>query len=198
MPNALAHPEAPAEEEHLRKTLTILDGRIEFVGSIDLYGPTAHDTASLHAQMVKVYRDLELARKNVYFGRLDLQSEGAVRPEFHYIGRIGFDERGKIVVVDWRAPVARLFSRRRPGPVSFEAPEGTRHADLQLKRHVILQEETLDSIFDEYDTRPDSPTRARPCAAWWTPTPICARYCPAGVTPKWATSSPLSRSTRTS
>ncbi|MEP7356006.1 MAG: DNA helicase UvrD, partial [Anaerolineales bacterium] len=158
MPNAPAHPEAPAEDEHLRHTLAILDRRIESVGSIDLYGPTEHDTAALHAQMVKIYRDLELARENVYFGRLDLLVEGSGKSESHYIGRIGFDERGKIVVVDWRAPVARLFSRRRPGSVGYESPDGFRHVELRLKRHVVLDRQSLRDIFDEYDTRPDSPT----------------------------------------
>jgi DNA helicase-2/ATP-dependent DNA helicase PcrA len=148
------HPEATPEDQHLSRTLETLEQRIEEIGSWDVWGPTPDDTAALHRHMVKVYKDLVSARKQVYFGRLDVLPAGKTEPEAHYIGRIGFDQRGKIIVVDWRAPLARLFSRRRPGRAQYDSPDGRLAVDLQLKRQFKIQQEALREIFDEYDSRP--------------------------------------------
>ncbi len=148
------HPEATAEDQHLRQTLVTLDQRIEEIGSWEASGPTTEDAAMLHRHFVKVYKDLVSARRQVYFGRLDVLPAGNSEFEAHYIGRIGFEQRGKIIVVDWRAPLARLFSRRRPGRAQYDSPDGRLTVDLQLKRQFTLQKDTLREIFDEYDSRP--------------------------------------------
>src|SRR5215470_1040795 len=104
------HPEALAETEHLDQTLSKLEQRIDEIGTWDVKGFEGWEAATLQKQLVRIYDNLVTARKQVYFGRLEVQPRG--RPaETHYLGRTGFDERGKIVVVDWRAPLARLFSR---------------------------------------------------------------------------------------
>jgi DNA helicase-2/ATP-dependent DNA helicase PcrA len=150
------HPETTPEDQHLRRTLDTLEQRIEEIGTWEVMGYTTLDTVALQRHMVKVYKDLVTARKQVYFGRLDVMPAGKNEPESHYIGRIGFEQRGRIVVVDWRAPLARLFSRRRPGRAQYDSPDGRLTVDLQLKRQFKIQQETLREIFDEYDSRPTS------------------------------------------
>lgn len=156
------HPERQLEDDHLRATLDLVEQRRDEVGSYEVWGPTAHDTAALHRHMVRVYEDLGVASRQVYFGRLDLRPAGKPTAERHYLGRIGVERKGKIVVVDWRAPVARLFTRRRPGRVEFITPDGPATAELQLKRHLQVAERQLLGLHDEYDARPDAPARDAP------------------------------------
>src|ERR1700682_3626963 len=101
------HPEAPTEAQHLHQALEKLEQRIDEVGNWDVKGFEGHEAAALQRQLVRTYDNLVTARKQVYFGRLEVVPAGKREPETHYLGRIGFDQRGKIVVVDWRAPLAR-------------------------------------------------------------------------------------------
>ncbi len=162
MPTDLPHPEQPLEEEHLRATLAALEQRRDEVGNYEATGPTSYDAAMLHRHLVRIYDDLGIASRQVYFGRLDVRPAGKRETERHYLGRIGVERRGKIVVVDWRAPMARLFSRRRPGRVEFMSPDGPATVELQLKRHLQVQEQTLLGLHDEYDSRPDAPVPDAP------------------------------------
>ena len=158
------HPEATPEDEHLRQTLEKLEQRIEEIGTWEVQGPTTEDTAALHRQFVIVYNNLVSARQQVYFGRLDALPGNRLEAEAHYIGRVGVEQRGKILVVDWRAPLARLFSRRRPGRHQYDSPDGRLTVDLQLKRQFKIQEQTLRDIFDEYDSRPSTLAAGAPRA----------------------------------
>jgi len=150
---ALPHPDRLAEEAHLGATLATLERRIDEVGNKEVQGFTTLDTVALHRAYVAMYENLKAARKQVYFGRLDYTPDGAA-PESHYLGKHGFDDGGRIVVVDWRAPVARLFSRRRPGASEYDSPDGRVSVSLQLKRQYQVQGAELVSLHDEYDTRP--------------------------------------------
>src|SRR5262245_47176321 len=147
---APTHPERTAELDHLERTYAILEDRIEEVGSYKAQGFSTNDTAALHRKMVEIHTALKAARKQIYFGRLDFTPAGAAAPESWYIGKIGFDRNNRIVVVDWRAPVARLYSRRRPGRASYTSPDGRLTVDLHLKRHYTIAGPTLDNLFDEY------------------------------------------------
>jgi DNA helicase-2/ATP-dependent DNA helicase PcrA len=148
------HPERRAEAAHLADTLAILEARIDEVGSFKVQGFTTHDTAALHRKYVEIYTSLKSARQQVYFGRLDFTPLGAAAPESHYLGKVGFDRNSRLVVLDWRAPVGRLFSRRRPGSAAYDSPDGRLHVDLHLKRHFRIEGQFLQSLQDEYDTRP--------------------------------------------
>ncbi len=159
------HPERNAEGEHLRETLALLEERIAEIGGWKVQGFTTHDAAALHRVLVKAHEGLVTARKQVYFGRLDFTPAGAAGPETHYLGKIGFERGGRIVVVDWRAPVARLFARRRPGEAEYESPDGTVRVRLGLKRHLDVEQQALRGVYDEYDARPDSGRPGQPRAA---------------------------------
>lgn len=148
------HPELVAELAHLDRTYAILETRIEEVGNYKVQGFTTHDTAALHRKLVETYTTLKGARKQVYFGRLDFTPADRPGPETYYFGKIGFERNSRIVVVDWRAPVARLYSRRRPGAFHYQSPDGRVNVALHLKRHYQIEQQTLHSLHDEYDARP--------------------------------------------
>ena len=150
------HPEYSVEDAHLRATLAKLEKRIDEIGQMEPQGPTAHDTAALFKQLRAMYDNLLIAREQVYFGRLDFAADSARKAETHYIGRVGFDHGGQIVVVDWRAPLARLFSRRRPGQAEYHSPDGRVSGHLHLKRHLHVQRQALLSLHDEFDARPST------------------------------------------
>jgi len=162
MPTEPTHPERPLEAEHLRATLAALEQRRDEVGQYEASGPTSYDAAMLHRHLVRVYNELGIASRQVYFGRLDLRPAGKSAVESHYLGRIGVERKGKLIVVDWRAPMARLFTRRRPGRVEFVSPDGPATVELQLKRHLKVSEHDLLGLHDEYDSRPDAPARDEP------------------------------------
>ena len=165
MPTSLPpHPEAAAERDHLDRTLAILETRIEEIGSYKVQGFSTNDTVALHRKYVAIHSALKLARKQVYFGRLDFTPSGAAGPETWYFGKIGFERNNRIVVVDWRAPVARLFSRRRPGPFHYASPDGRQDINLHLKRHFAIEQQELLTLADEYDARPAAARPAGPTA----------------------------------
>jgi DNA helicase-2/ATP-dependent DNA helicase PcrA len=138
----------------LSATLATLERRIDEVGHKEIQGFNTWDTVALHRAYVSMYENLVAARKQVYFGRLDYTPDGAAEPETHYLGKRGFDDGGRLVVVDWRAPMARLFSRRRPGASEYLSPDGRLGVTLHLKRQYQVQGMALVSLHDEYDTRP--------------------------------------------
>jgi DNA helicase II / ATP-dependent DNA helicase PcrA len=151
---ALSHPEAAAERAHLDQTLSILEASIADIGSYEIQGFTAADLAALHRRFSERYVALLLARKQVYFGRLDFTPADRPGPETYYLGKIGFESGSRIIVMDWRAPAARLFSRRRPGAFHYHSPDGRMQVDLHLKRHFRIEQNALLSLADEYDARP--------------------------------------------
>ncbi|MCC6189322.1 MAG: UvrD-helicase domain-containing protein [Anaerolineales bacterium] len=150
------HPERPAETAHLAETLAILEARIAEVGSYKVQGFTTHDTAALHRKLVEMHLALKSARQQVFFGRLDFVPDGAPAAETHYLGKVGFDRNSRLIVLDWRAPVGRLFSRRRPGPGQYASPDGRLSVTLRLKRHFNIEQQSLLSLHDEFDTRPEA------------------------------------------
>jgi len=139
------------ETTHLHETLALLEQRLTELGQLEPQGGSEHDSFSLYQRLRAVYDHLVAARAQIYFGRLDFAPEGKPA-ETHYLGRIGFEYRGQIVVVDWRAPFARLFSRRRPGRITYTSPDGPVNGDLLIKRHLQVQGATLIGLRDEYNT----------------------------------------------
>jgi len=118
---------------------------------------------------------LELARKDPYFGRLDVsllsymfkqnlsfekiataESLGGELREGEeqqtiYLGKVGVgDENGQTqLVVDWRAPIADLYYAGIHGPTSFEGPYGPIEVDLHLLRRLLIKEGALMEIADQ-------------------------------------------------
>jgi DNA helicase IV len=106
----VTHPDLPAEQayvdrayEHLERMRAVVAGAAELAD-----GEVAQ--AALDAWAARRLRTFEDAECGLCFGRLDFESI----PHPLYVGRrwVHDDERRQ-VVVNWQAPAARPFSRRR-------------------------------------------------------------------------------------
>ena len=92
---------------------------------------------------------LEQSRLKPYFARIDFTDDASDQTDRCYIGKIGVaDADGKIITVDWRAPVATLYYDSNLGQASYQAPEGRICGTLSLKRQYEIQDGTLVSYQD--------------------------------------------------
>ncbi len=94
-------------------------------------------------------RQLNMARSQAYFARLDFTPAGG-SPETWYLGRWGVLDPVALtpVVVDWRSPVANLYYSGQIGKMDYEAPDGRVEGELTLKRMLTVKERELISLFD--------------------------------------------------
>lgn len=85
-----------------------------------------------------------------YFARFDFHETGSRVPEAIYLGiaTLMDNEDFTIHVYDWRAPIAGIFYRYEPGPAEYQAPEGTVHGEMLLKRQFKIRSGELQYFFD--------------------------------------------------
>ena len=98
------------------------------------------------------YTKLALIKKYInspYFGRIDFQENGQDNKEICYIGKVGvFDKSGKIITVDWRAPISSLFYDSNIGPTEYLSPLGVIKGNLDLKRQFDIKNGELINFQD--------------------------------------------------
>lgn len=95
-------------------------------------------------------RNLMSARSKPYFARIDFLEKGRDSAERLYIGKMSLirDEDQKLIITDWRAPVANLYYEGRLGNASYDCPDGNIEGTLQLKRQFSIDNGELKEIFD--------------------------------------------------
>ncbi len=95
-------------------------------------------------------RNLEAARSKPYFARMDFQEAGKTETEKLYLGKLCLsrDEDQKLIIVDWRAPIANLYYEGRLGEASYHCPAGEIKGELTLKRQFSIDQGKLNEIFD--------------------------------------------------
>ncbi|MGE5552019.1 MAG: RNA polymerase recycling motor HelD [Bacteroidota bacterium] len=95
-------------------------------------------------------RNLETAKAKPYFARIDFLEDDASEAEKLYIGKMSLsrDEDQRLVIVDWRAPVANLYYEGRLGRTSYQCPAGAIGGELALKRQFSIAEGVLREILD--------------------------------------------------
>ncbi|NTV89869.1 MAG: AAA family ATPase, partial [Clostridiales bacterium] len=103
----------------------------------------------LQGSMDLKLQNLLKARGKPYFARIDF-AEPERQPEKLYIGKMSLirDEDQKLIIVDWRAPVANLYYEGRLGEASYDCPDGRIEGTLGLKRQFTIEDGTLKEIFD--------------------------------------------------
>jgi DNA helicase II / ATP-dependent DNA helicase PcrA len=94
--------------------------------------------------------ELQGASNKPYFGRIDCRVEDSESIYKFYIGKVSLLDREnkKILILDWRAPIASIYYEGRLGDVSYETPQGTLTGDLLLKRQFIIDDGKLENILD--------------------------------------------------
>jgi len=95
-------------------------------------------------------KNLMSARSKPYFARIDFLEKGKDTADKLYIGKMSLirEEDQKLIIVDWRAPVANLYYEGRLGDASFKCPDGLIEGILQLKRQFSIDKGELKEIFD--------------------------------------------------
>ena len=166
---AVNHPDYREELERCRYTLKYVEKSLESTISRksridkDLEKVRKHFNAEnsqdyiditvntlLQGNMDIKLRNLITAKSRPYFARIDFREKARGEAEKLYIGKMSLirDEDQKLVIVDWRAPVANLYYEGRLGEASYQCPDGKIEGALELKRQFSIDKGQLNEIFD--------------------------------------------------
>ena len=86
---------------------------------------------------------------NPFFARVDFIEDGADGPEKIVIGLYSLkDEKGELLVHDWRAPVCSLYYDAMPGDAAYQSPSGEIRGQLTLKRQYRMEDGRLKYYVD--------------------------------------------------
>jgi DNA helicase-2/ATP-dependent DNA helicase PcrA len=68
-------------------------------------------------------RNLEAARSKPYFARIDFREAAKPEMEKLYIGKLSMarTEDQKLIIIDWRAPVANLYYDAQLGEAGYQS-----------------------------------------------------------------------------
>lgn len=111
-------------------------------------------------EMIKFYdekvRGLQRTQDKPYFARIDFLADDKDDLEICYIGKTGLtrESDNRVIIVDWRAPIATLYYEGRLGESSYLVPLKVLRenrlitGELLLKRQFTIEDQTLQEIFD--------------------------------------------------
>ena len=86
---------------------------------------------------------------NPFFARVDFVEQGETEIEKIVIGLYSLeDEKGNLLVHDWRAPVCSLYYDSMPGEVSYDSPSGKILGRMTLKRQYRMENGQLKYYVD--------------------------------------------------
>jgi len=165
----ISHPDYIEELDRCKSTLGYVDKSLEITlvkkGRIDsdLEKVRKHFNAEnsqdyidiivnslLQGNMDLKLKNLMEAKRKPYFARIDFTEKGKSEAEKLYIGKMSLirEEDQKLIIVDWRAPVANLYYEGRLGDASYDCPDGNIKGTLQLKRQFSIDNGELKEILD--------------------------------------------------
>lgn len=94
---------------------------------------------------------------NPFFARVDFVERGEEKIEKIVIGLYGLkDEKGELLVHDWRAPVCSLYYDAMPGEAKYQSPSGEIWGRLTLKRQYRMENGRLIYYVDTHLNIDDS------------------------------------------
>ncbi|MCQ4937311.1 HelD family protein [Anaerotignum propionicum] len=124
----------------------------DFDGAIGLsqfYQPLASNAFAIESgtKKIKLYERL---LQSAYFARIDFCTKEEEWREAVYIGRgtLFHDTDEKILIYDWRSPIASLFYRFETGIAYYDAPGGRISGDITLKRQYEIKKGVFKYFFD--------------------------------------------------
>lgn len=84
-----------------------------------------------------------------FFARIDFIERGSDQVEKIVIGLYSLpDEKGNLLVHDWRAPICGLYYDALPGEVSYQSPSGEIFGQMTLKRQYRMEDGHLKYYVD--------------------------------------------------
>lgn len=79
-----------------------------------------------------------------YFARIDFREEGSEEADIFYIGRFAFNHDGRLLVSDWRSPIASMFYDCEAGFATYIAPVGKIGGELLRKRQFKIKDSKME------------------------------------------------------
>lgn len=96
---------------------------------------------------------LEKQKKNPYFTRVDFVYDGEQTAEKIHIGSFSFSTKEeRLLIYDWRAPIASIFYDYDLGKAHFQTPAGTASGDIQRKRQIKFKDGAIDYVVESDTT----------------------------------------------
>lgn len=96
---------------------------------------------------------LEKQKNNPYFTRVDFVYDGEHTAEKIYIGSFSFSTKEeRLLIYDWRAPIASIFYDYDLGKAHFQTPAGTASGDIQRKRQIKFKDGAIDYVVESDTT----------------------------------------------
>ena len=145
------------EEEYLELTISKLAKILEFADMRDdanrrMYANDPRMLQTLLYQNKRRKNLLVRSQSKPYFARIDFRFDEDGHEEECYIGKVGiYDDKEKILTVDWRAPISTTYYDSNVGETSFQGPKGIITGNLSLKRQYEIEDGKLIS-FQDVDT----------------------------------------------
>lgn len=142
------------ELQQLKETAAEIDRRLKELEGIPRYYGDDLTEQALENVRESRRRNLRIAQKEPYFGRMDFAEAGKEESTPLYIGKVGVEdeETEELLVVDWRAPVASMFYSFTGGEdlASYDSPDGLIEGLMYLKRNLVIREQILQRVVDSY------------------------------------------------
>ncbi len=98
---------------------------------------------------------MEKTKDSPYFARIDFCTDNEETSAAYYIGRFPFYFESKLLIIDWRSPVASMFYDYEIGPAEYEAPGGHVEGELTLKRQFKIKGGKIEFAFDSSENIQD-------------------------------------------
>lgn len=161
------HPEFNMEDKYLKDTCELIDSEIIYLA--DEVEKADEELLKLKRSVGGNYSDDVIVKNTIYeankrklnqlrsvddkpyFGRIDFKELGKDEHETFYVGKTSLTKKdtNKMLIIDWRTPMASLYYSGEIGEVMYKAPEGLIIGDLELKRQYEIQKKELINIFDK-------------------------------------------------
>lgn len=130
------------EELRVRPTQLSVQDLEQLSVEVDRFAARREFTVSLAER----YRRMLM---NPFFARVDFVEENSSEVEKIVIGLYSLeDEKGNLLVHDWRAPVCSLYYDSMPGDVQYASPSGTIVGRMTLKRQYRMENGQLKYYVD--------------------------------------------------
>ncbi|WP_284035631.1 RNA polymerase recycling motor HelD [Neobacillus sp. 114] len=134
------------EQRHLDQTLQVIDKIIHKTDESLKRQVTSQVEAQLKERNTQKNRQLQEARKNPYFGRLEFEDD--YDREKVYIGKKGIDDDGEIVVVDWRTDLGKLYNAYQGVQSNFTLGKNAQPITIHGKRGIIVKDGKVVTVND--------------------------------------------------
>lgn len=97
---------------------------------------------------VEVQDKIAKLKESPYFARIDFRSSHADKADSFYIGRFAFSHRSKLLISDWRSPIASMFYDCEVGPAGYAAPSGQIEGNMTRKRQFKIKNGVIEYVLE--------------------------------------------------